>query len=87
MRTFEKYEKLMEEFSYKAYAYAGNTIKLDVTNIHSGSPAFVMNSPELEKKLNAKQKEELKEILSTAMVEVMKIKPENKEIKEFLGWN
>ena len=87
MQKFVNYEKLMEEFSYKAYTYAGNTIKLDITHVHNELPVFVMSSPELENKLDVKQKQELTEILDTAMAEVVRFKPEDRGVKEFLGWN
>jgi len=87
MEKFKTYEKLMEEFSYKAYSYTGDTITLDVSHELNGLPMFIMKSPQLESKLNNNQKSELTSILDKAMAEVIMAKPEDRGVKEFLGWN
>jgi len=86
MENFKRYEELMEEFSYKSYQYAGDTIKIGIIEC-SDTPRFVMKSPELESKLDEKKKSELNTILVKAMDEVMKYKETNKSVKSYLGWN
>ena len=86
MKHFERYERLMEEFSYKSYQYVGDTLKIDI-NESGEVPAFVMKRSELEGKLNTMQKSELNSILEKAMAEVVKYKEVGQNVKDYLGWN
>lgn len=87
MNKFQRYEELIDEFSYKSYTYAGDVIQLSVQDETGNMPAFVMKSPALENNLNQEQKEELNQIMSKAMIEIMKFKPEEQSVKKLLGWN
>lgn len=86
MNNLKRYEELIEEFSAKSYMYTGDSIRLDVKE-KGAAAIFVMNSPELEKKLNIVQKNELTSILGSAMEEVLKYRETDKSIKTFLGWS
>jgi len=85
MKQLKRYEELMEEFSYKSYNYAGDTIKIEIKE-NGVMPIFIMKSPNLESKLNVAQKSELDNLLQMAMDEVMKYKESDKSIQDFLGW-
>lgn len=85
MKHLERYEELMEEFSYKCYQYVGDTIKIDVSE-KGILPVFIMKNSELEGKLDTAQKNELNGILEKAMDEVVKYKEVGQSIKDYLGW-
>jgi len=85
MKQLKRYEELMEEFSYKSYNYAGDTIEIGIKE-NGVLPIFIMRSPELESKLNMTQKIELNNLLKLAMDEVVKYKKSDKSISDFLGW-
>ena len=87
MDNLHKYEALIEEYSYKCYKYAGDTIQLSIKDEKGDVPVFSMKDATLLEKLNKDQKEELDIILHKAMSEVLRNKPEGKNVKEFLGWN
>jgi len=86
MKHLERYEKLIEEFSYKSYQYVGDTIKIDI-NESGGVPVFVMKRSDLEGKLDTMQKNELNSILEKAMKEVVKYKEVGQNVNDYLGWN
>jgi len=86
MNELQKYEQLIEEFSYKCYGYVGDSIPIAIKE-EGETPIFAMKDAALEGKLNQTQKEELNKILNSAMVEVLKAKPKSKRVKEYLGWS
>lgn len=87
MNSFGNYEQFIEEFSYKSYTYVGDVIRLAVEEEDGSKPSFVMQSPILERNLDTNQKEELGSILDKAMGEILRNKPEDKSVREFLGWD
>lgn len=86
MKHLRKYEDLIEDFSIKSYKYVGDVIKIDIDEKRL-LPIFVMESPELEGKLNLSQKNELNGILEKAMEEVLKYKTADESVKKYLGWD
>lgn len=87
MDSLQRYEALIEEFSYKCYKYAGDTIQLSIKDDIGSIPVFAMKDTDLMGKLSKDQKEELDTILHKAMAEVLRNKPEGQNVKEYLGWN
>ncbi len=83
----QKFESLIDEFCYKCYNYAGDVIELSVNETNGGTPEFIWKDNNLGKSLSESQKTELKKILQKAMDEIVKHKPREQGVKEFLGWN